>query len=53
MLSGIDGDTIHDMEPGIDKLARRISTTIDWAACLRAADRSARMRLWNSVPEPR
>ena len=34
LLSGIDGDTICDMETGIDKLARQISTTIDWAACL-------------------
>jgi [acyl-carrier-protein] S-malonyltransferase len=34
LLSGIDGDTIRDMETGIDKLARQISTTIDWAACL-------------------
>jgi [acyl-carrier-protein] S-malonyltransferase len=34
LLSGIDGDTILDMERGIDKLARQISTTIDWAACL-------------------
>lgn len=34
LLSGIDGDTIYDMETGIDKLARQISTAIDWAACL-------------------
>jgi [acyl-carrier-protein] S-malonyltransferase len=34
LLSGIDGDTIYDIEAGIDKLARQISTTIDWAACL-------------------
>lgn len=34
LLSGIDGDTIHDVETGIDKLARQISTTINWAACL-------------------
>ena len=34
LLSGIDGDTIHDMETGIEKLARQISTTINWAACL-------------------
>ena len=34
LLSGIDGNTIYDMETGIDKLARQISTTIDWAACL-------------------
>jgi len=34
LLSGIDGDTIQDIEVGIDDLARQISTTIDWAACL-------------------
>jgi [acyl-carrier-protein] S-malonyltransferase len=34
LLSGIDGDTIYDIDTGIDKLARQISTTIDWAACL-------------------
>jgi [acyl-carrier-protein] S-malonyltransferase len=34
LLGGIDGDTIYDIETGIDKLARQISTTIDWAACL-------------------
>jgi [acyl-carrier-protein] S-malonyltransferase len=34
LLSGIDGDTVHDLETGIDKLARQISTTIDWVACL-------------------
>ena len=34
LLAGIDGDTIFDIETGIDKLARQISTTIDWAACL-------------------
>jgi [acyl-carrier-protein] S-malonyltransferase len=34
LLSGIYGGTIYDMETGIDKLARQISTTIDWAACL-------------------
>ena len=36
LLSGIDGDTIYDIETGIDKLARQISTTIDWAACLQS-----------------
>ena len=34
LLSGIDGETVLDTETGIDKLARQISTTIDWAACL-------------------
>ena len=48
LLSGIDGDTIHDIEIGIDKLARQISTTIDWAACLescRSAGASAALEL--------
>lgn len=31
LLSGIDGDTVGDIETGTDKLARQISTTIDWA----------------------
>jgi [acyl-carrier-protein] S-malonyltransferase len=34
LLSGIDGETIYDIETGIDKLARQISATINWAACL-------------------
>jgi len=34
LLTGIDGDTVYDIQTGIDKLARQISTTIDWAACL-------------------
>ena len=34
LLSGIDGDTVEDVETGIDKLAGQISTTIDWPACL-------------------
>jgi [acyl-carrier-protein] S-malonyltransferase len=34
LLSGIDGNTVFDIETGIDKLARQISSTIDWAACL-------------------
>jgi [acyl-carrier-protein] S-malonyltransferase len=34
LLSGIDGDAIYDIDSGIDKLTRQISTTIDWAACL-------------------
>jgi [acyl-carrier-protein] S-malonyltransferase len=34
LLSGIDGDTVYDIESGMGKLARQISTTVDWAACL-------------------
>lgn len=48
LLSGIDGDTIYDMETGMDKLARQISTTIDWAACVescRSAGAAAALEL--------
>ncbi|GGJ04901.1 malonate decarboxylase subunit epsilon [Neoroseomonas lacus] len=34
LLSGIDGTSVRDIEAGADKLARQISCTIDWAACL-------------------
>ena len=53
LLSGIDGDTIYDIETGIDKLARQISSTSTGRRALRAADLPGRRRLWNSVPEPR
>jgi [acyl-carrier-protein] S-malonyltransferase len=51
LLSGIDGDTILDIETGIDKVARQISTTIDWAACLescRSAGAQAALELLES-----
>src|SRR5271163_3099991 len=34
LLSGIDGETIGDVETGVEKLSRQICTPIDWAACL-------------------
>jgi [acyl-carrier-protein] S-malonyltransferase len=34
LLSGIDGETVYDIETGIGKLARQFSVTVDWAACL-------------------
>lgn len=34
LLSGIDGDTVRDVETGCDKLARQLCTTVNWAACL-------------------
>ncbi len=34
LLSGIDGETVWDMETGREKLARQIATPINWAACL-------------------
>ena len=34
LLSGIDGETVQNVETGVEKLARQIYTPIDWAACL-------------------
>ncbi len=36
LLSGVDGTTVGDVSVGRAKLARQISHTIDWAACLQA-----------------
>ena len=36
LLSGIDGTSVADLPAGLAKLARQISQTIDWAACLEA-----------------
>ena len=36
LLSGIDGDSVFDLETGCEKLARQIATPINWAACLTA-----------------
>ena len=36
LVSGLDGSTVFDAAAGLDKLARQIATTIDWAACLDA-----------------
>lgn len=36
LVSGLDGTTIFRPEDGLDKLARQISHTLDWAACLDA-----------------
>jgi [acyl-carrier-protein] S-malonyltransferase len=48
LLSGIDGDSVFDLEAGCDKLARQIATPINWAACLtacRAAGAEAALEL--------
>jgi [acyl-carrier-protein] S-malonyltransferase len=34
LLSGIDGDTVFDVLTGVDKLARQVAQTVDWAACM-------------------
>jgi len=36
LLSGIDGDAVFDLRDGLDKLARQIGQTVDWAACMDA-----------------
>ncbi len=35
-IAGLDGSTVFQAQAGIDKLARQVSQTIDWAACLEA-----------------
>jgi [acyl-carrier-protein] S-malonyltransferase len=34
LLSGIDGDTVFDVQSGAEKLASQIKQTVDWAACM-------------------
>lgn len=36
LISGLDGAAVFDARTGLDKLARQVSQTIDWAACLEA-----------------
>ncbi len=36
LLSGIDGDAVFDLRDGLDKLARQVGQTVDWAACMDA-----------------
>ena len=36
VLSGVDGDSIKNVQQGCDKLAQQISRTVDWSACMQA-----------------
>ena len=36
LLSGIDGNAVFDLHDGMDKLARQVQQTVDWAACMDA-----------------
>lgn len=36
LISGLDGAPVFDLRSGLAKLARQISHTLDWAACLEA-----------------
>jgi [acyl-carrier-protein] S-malonyltransferase len=52
LLSGIDGETIQDIETGCDKLAHQICSPVDSAACLqscRAAGAELALELGKSV----
>ncbi len=45
LLSGIDGDAVFDLRDGLDKLARQIQHTVDWAACMDACRSSGVTRV--------
>ena len=36
VLSGIDGDPIRGVQEGCEKLAKQLSQTVDWSACMQA-----------------
>jgi [acyl-carrier-protein] S-malonyltransferase len=36
LLSGIDGAAVFDVRVGADKLARQVTQTVDWAACMQS-----------------
>jgi [acyl-carrier-protein] S-malonyltransferase len=44
LLSGIDGDAVHNVEMGCDKLARQICTPVDWMACLESCREAEAVR---------
>lgn len=45
LVSGIDGDAVFDLRDGLDKLARQIQQTVDWAACMDACRSSGVTRV--------
>ena len=45
LLSGIDGDAVFDLRDGLDKLARQVQQTVDWAACMDACRSSSVTRV--------
>jgi len=44
LLSGIDGDAVHDVETGCDKLARQICTPVNWMTCLESCREAEAVR---------
>lgn len=50
LLSGIDGEAVRDVVPGLGKLARQISTTIAWSSCLTACREQGAVRFLELGP---
>ncbi len=50
LLSGIDGDAVFDPEKGLDKLARQVAQTVDWAARIDACRSSGVTRAFKLGP---
>jgi [acyl-carrier-protein] S-malonyltransferase len=50
LLSGLDADVVTDLDIGIDKLARQISQTLDWSACLTACGEAGATRVLELGP---
>ena len=50
LLSGVDGDAVHDVETGCDKLARQICTRVDWMARLESCREAEAVRAFELGP---
>ena len=50
LLSSIDGDPVFSLEAGLDKLARQIQRTVDWAACMEACEAATVTKVFELGP---
>jgi [acyl-carrier-protein] S-malonyltransferase len=50
LLSEVDGDAVHDVETGCDKLARQICTLVDWMARLESCREAEAVRAFELGP---
>jgi hypothetical protein len=53
LLSGVNGDAVHELETGCDKLARQICTRVDWMARLESCLKQRRSGHLNLGPVQR
>jgi malonyl CoA-acyl carrier protein transacylase len=53
LLSGVDGDAVHELETGCDKLARQICTRVDWMARLESCREAEAVRAFELGPVQR